>query len=110
MLFYHQSLINVKMYKIVYFREVRTKKTDKVFRMENAKIVLVQQYKYLVLLLNEHLICAICDNVIAKSGSRALAYLINKYNVFLPTYLILEFLRTIDLVYMLGFEICSSEV
>ena len=44
-------------------------------------IDLVQQYKYLGLLLDEHLKFEPCDDMLAKLGGRALASLINKYNV-----------------------------
>ena len=47
----------------------------------NENIDLVQQYQYLSLLLDDYLKFEPCDNMLAKSGVRALASLINKHNV-----------------------------
>ena len=71
--------INANKSKIVYL--VRTKKTDIVFKIENEKNDLVQLYKYLCLLLEEYLKFESCWVIIAKSGGRALASFMNKYNV-----------------------------
>ena len=68
-------------YIIVHFLKARLRRTDKVFKMGLEIINLVQQYKYLSILLDEHLKFDSCDNVFAKSGGRALASLISKYNI-----------------------------
>ena len=74
-------MIDANKSKIMQFYKVITKKTDKLFKMENEEIYLVQQYKYLGLLLDEHLKFEPCDNTLAKSGGRAFVSLINKCNV-----------------------------
>ena len=49
--------------------------------MDTDQIDLVQQYKYLGILLDEHLKLESYDDLFAKSGGRALSALISKYNV-----------------------------
>ena len=49
--------------------------------MDTDQIDLVQQYKYLGILLDEHLKLESCDDLFAKSGGRPLSALIAKYNV-----------------------------
>ena len=48
--------------------------------MNTETIDLVQQYKYLSILLDEHFKFEVCDDIFTKSGRRALASLISKYN------------------------------
>ena len=45
-------------------------------------IDLVQQYKYLGILLDQHFKYHICDEIFAKSDGRALTSLISKYNIY----------------------------
>ena len=55
---------------------------------------LVQQYRYLSILLDEHLKYHICVEIFVKSGGRVLTSLISKYTVYtymyIPIYLILS--------------------
>ena len=76
-----QICINAKKSKVVHFRKIRIKKTSHLFKMDKDIIDLVQQYKYLGILLDEHLKFDLCDDLFAKSGGRALSSLISKYNV-----------------------------
>ena len=46
--------------------------------MDTDQIDVVQQYKYLGILLDEHLKFESCDDLFAKSGRRALSALIAK--------------------------------
>ena len=63
------------------FRKARLRRTYTVFNVGLEIINLVQQYKYLGILLDEHLKFDSCDTVFAKSRGRALAPLISKYNI-----------------------------
>ena len=89
-----RNVYNANKSKIGYFRKVRTEKTDKVLKIDH-KNDLVQQYKYLGLLLDEHLKFEPSDNVPAKSGGRDLTALINK---MLIKILIMTFPRTYYLI------------
>ena len=44
------------------------KKTSHLFKMDTDIIYLIQQYKYLGILLDEHLKFDLCDDLFAKSG------------------------------------------
>ena len=75
---YIKVYINTSKSKVVHFRKSRTKKTS--HKMDKEVICLVQQYKYLDILLDEHLKFDLCDDIFAKSG-RTLSSLISKCNV-----------------------------
>ena len=75
--------INANNSNIVLFFKVYKEKVERVkmFRMEKAKKNWsIQQYKYLHLLLDQHLKFEPYDNVLAKSGGSALAVLLTNYN------------------------------
>lgn len=73
--------VNVTKSNVVHFRKKRTKKTNCVFRMGNKEMLVVEQYKYLGIILNEFLDFSVTADALAKSGSRGLGAITNKFKV-----------------------------
>ena len=64
---------------VLYFKRFRKQRSTQIFRLELKEIDLVQQYKYLGVLLNEYLNCKHCDNLFTKMGGRT-SSLLGKYS------------------------------
>ncbi len=77
---WHMSL-NTDKTQIVHFRTQSHSRTQYVFKYGDYDIKLVPLYKYLGLVLNEHLDNQLMDKVVAKSANRALGLLIAKSKV-----------------------------
>ena len=63
----------------MHFRKSRVNRILETFAFGAQNIDFVQQYKYSILL-DEYLKFDICDSFFAKSGGKALSFLIAKYN------------------------------
>ncbi len=77
---WHLSL-NTDKTQIVHFRTQCHSRTQYVFKYGDYDIILVPLYKYLGLVLNEHLDYQLMAKVVAKSANRALGFLIAKSKV-----------------------------
>ena len=65
--------------KIVHFRKVRVSITDFSFTFQNKTVDIVQKYKYLGLILEEHLDFKASINELCSKGGRALGACISKF-------------------------------
>ena len=65
--------------KIVHFRKVRVSITDFSFTFQNKTVDIVQKYKYLGLILGEHLDFKASINELCSKGGRALGACISKF-------------------------------
>ena len=65
--------------KIVHFRKVRVSITDFLFTFQNKTVDIVQKYKYLGLILEEHLDFKASINELCSKGGRALGACISKF-------------------------------
>ena len=65
--------------KIMHFRKVRQKRTDFQFTFDNNTLEIVDSYKYLGIMLNEHLNFNVSADVLASAGGRALGSIITKF-------------------------------
>jgi hypothetical protein len=74
--------INVDKTKVVHFRMPSVVKTDVIFRCSENVINVVDSYKYLGLMFNEHLDKSMMAKSVAKSANRALGLLIAKCKAF----------------------------
>ena len=75
-------VINVEKSKIVHFRSPSITRSDFNFQCGNANIETVCRYKYLGVILTEHLDFTIMTKTVAQSASRALGLLITKDKIF----------------------------
>ena len=75
-------LINVDKSKIVHFRSPSITRSDFNFQCGDANIETVCRYKYLGVILTEHLDFTIITKTVAQSASRALGLLIAKDKIF----------------------------
>ena len=64
-----KNIHKCKQIKVVHFRNARLKRTNEVFKMNTETINLVQQYKYLGILLDEHFKFEVCDDIWRESFS-----------------------------------------
>ena len=74
-----RMVVNIEKTQIVHFRNKNIKKTEYNFKCGAYDLRVVEEYKYLGIFLNEHLDFSYTSKVLAKSGSRALTALINRY-------------------------------
>ena len=70
--------VNIDKTKIMHFRENSIPLTDSVFSYNNIPIECVSEYKYLGILLDEHMDFKKTANLLANSAGRALGAVINK--------------------------------
>jgi len=71
--------VNISKSQIVHFRNVAKSKTNVIFNIGFNQLDTVTQYKYLGLILSEHLDHKITVKMVAQSASRALGLLIAKF-------------------------------
>lgn len=71
--------VNTKKSNIVHFRNGAKPKTDCVFKFGSDSLVMVPSYKYLGLILTEHLDYDVTAKMVAQSAGRALGLLIAKF-------------------------------
>ena len=64
--------------QIVHFRDRRTKVTDFCFKLNGISLLVTSSYKYLGVILDEHLTFNNCASAFATSGGRALSAVITK--------------------------------
>ena len=75
----NKMTINEDKSNVIHFRPNSIAKTDKIFKCGNKTLNLVDRYKYLGLLLTQHLNYEEMAKHVAKSASRALSLVITKY-------------------------------
>ena len=75
-------MINVEKSKIVHFRSPSISRSDFNFQCGDANIETVCRYKYLGVILTEHLNFTIMTKTVAQSASRALGLLTAKDKIF----------------------------
>lgn len=73
-----RMVINIDKTKVIHFRTKAQHRTPFVFTCGGDTLQTVDRYKYLGLVLSEHLDYAVTANVVSKSASRALGLLISK--------------------------------
>ena len=71
--------VNNKKTKVVHFRPARMKRSDMQFTISNQLVEIVDKYKYLGLLFDEHLKYQDASNALSVAGGRALGSLISKF-------------------------------
>lgn len=74
-----QMSINISKSKIIHFRPPSTVKTDYYFHIGINQLEIVHEYKYLGIIVSEHLDYDVTANVLAKAGGRALSALYSKF-------------------------------
>ena len=74
--------VNESKSNIVHFRKSRQKQTNFKFEYGGKTIELKSEYKYLGVILDEHLTFTTCSKVLADSGGRALGAVISKFKQF----------------------------
>ena len=74
--------INVAKSNIVHFRNPSVTRSNFVFKVNDDSLGYVSQYKYLGLVLTEHLDYAVTAKIVAQSANRALGLLIAKSKAF----------------------------
>ncbi len=74
--------INKDKTKIIHFRNKRVKKTEKHFFIDNEEVEILDRYKYLGIILNEHLDFNVTASTLAGAAGRALGGIITKFNSF----------------------------
>ena len=70
--------LNIDKSKIVHFRPKRKLKTDFIFNFGESEINIVNQYKYLGIILDENLTFENCARILSESAGRALGGIISK--------------------------------
>ena len=77
-----QMKVNIEKTKIVHFRNKRKPVTNFEFKINNYKIELTNNYRYLGIIFDEHLTFELCARTLAESGGRALSSIISKFKQF----------------------------
>ena len=94
-------LVNTDKTKIVHFRQKRKVKTSCKFMFNNADLEIVDKYKYLGVMLNEHMNFNLLTNTLASAAGRALSGIISKFkslkNVGFHTYETLYFSNVVPI-------------
>ena len=71
--------VNVSKTKVMHFRNIRKKCTEQLFTYGEMELEKVSQYKYLGVMLDEHLKFNACVKMFAESSGRALGGIISKF-------------------------------
>ena len=74
----HRLIINSDKSQIMHFRNSRNSRTNKVFRLGEVEIKIIEKYKYLGIILDEYLNYNITAETLCSSASRALGALHSK--------------------------------
>ena len=74
--------VNIEKSNIVHFRPKNAIKTDYVFKYGATALEMISEYKYLGIILDEHLTFVSCSKTLADSGGRALGAVISKFKQF----------------------------
>ena len=74
--------INLNKSNVIHFRKIRKHQTEIIFKLGGEEINKTSEYKYLGLILDEHLKLGCCAETIAASASRALVSVISKFKSF----------------------------
>ncbi len=68
--------LNINKSEIVHFRNVNDKKSNCVFKYDECELEIVDKYKYLGIVLNEHLEYSMVAMILANSAGRVLLLLL----------------------------------
>ena len=74
--------VNLTKSEIIHFRKTRKKQTKYMFKFGNNSLAMVSKYKYLGIILDEHLTYKECATTLADSAGRALGSVISKFYSF----------------------------
>ena len=74
--------VNISKSNIVHFRPPRAKLTQFVFQYGDKNLEIVNEYKYLGVILDQHLSFKTCSKTLADSGGRALSAVMSKFKQF----------------------------
>ena len=74
--------VNSTKSEIIHFRKTRKKQTKYMFKFRNNSLAMVSKYKYLGIILDEHLTYNECATTLADSAGRALGSVISKFYSF----------------------------
>ena len=77
-----QMKVNIDKRKIIPFRNKRKPITKYDFQINNCKIILTGNYRYLGVIFDEYLTFELCARTLAESGGRALSSIISKFKQF----------------------------
>ena len=75
-----RMMVNVHKTKVVHFRSTTKARSTFPFMLNDNLIECVDKYKYLGIILDEHLLFNVTASVLANSGNRALASIYTKFN------------------------------
>ena len=73
--------VNLDKTKVIHFRNNRKLVTNHVFKFSESTIEIVSCYKYLGILIDEHLTFEKCAKLLSESGGRALGSIISKFKI-----------------------------
>ena len=74
--------VNENKSNIVHFRKSRAQQTNFQFKYGNVNLTIVSEYKYLGVILDDHLKYTVCSKTLADSGGRALSAVVSKFKQF----------------------------
>ena len=74
--------VNQSKSNIVHFHKPRQKQTNFEFKYGNKTLDKISEYKYLGVILDEHLTFTPCSKILSESGGRALGAVISKFKQF----------------------------
>ena len=77
-----QMKVNIDKIKIIHFRNKRKPVTKYEFKINNCKINLTGNYRYLGVIFDEYLTFELCARTLAESGGRALSSIISEFKQF----------------------------
>ena len=72
--------VNIEKTQIVHFRSKQTSKTETIFYLGPQALGIVNQYRYLGLILTEHMCYKATGDALAMGAGRALGKLVAKYH------------------------------
>jgi hypothetical protein len=75
-----RMVVNIVKTKIVHFRSTTKPRSNFPFMLNQQNVECVDRYKYLGVILDEHLLFNVTASVLANSGSRALASIYTKFD------------------------------
>lgn len=75
-----RMIVNVNKTKIVHFRSQARPRSNFVFKLNGYTVEYAERYKYLGIVLDEHLLYNVTASVLSDSGNRALAAIYTKFS------------------------------
>ena len=74
--------INNDKSNVMHFRNKRVNRTEKTFKMGNLSLEIVEEYRYLGIVINEHLKFEHTSTILSEAAGRALGGVISKFKMF----------------------------